>query len=198
MVKAAQSGKRANAVSTGITDRYWPTPWRIFRESQMGPILVVVTDILRNQPFQMPLVQDDDMIQQVSATASHPALGNAVLPRTAKGSAHRLAAHAFRKGHYFLAEFCIAVEDQELAGAEQANHPADEVPKRGDHSEILSPCRISALCKSFISRRRKVLMRHSVNHQSRVTFVRDQSGRVTEERVFSPADGRGFSAKKIK
>jgi len=78
----------------------------------MRPILVVVTDILRDQPFQMPLVQDDDMIQQVSATASHPALGNA-LPRTAKGSAHRLATHAFRKGHYFLAESCIAVEDQE-------------------------------------------------------------------------------------
>ena len=52
-------------------------------------------------------------------------------------------------------------EKEILAGAEQVNHPADEVPKRGDHSEILSPCRISALCKSFIYRKRKVLMRHS-------------------------------------
>jgi hypothetical protein len=34
-------------------------------------------------------------------------------------------------------------EKEILAGAEQANHPADEVPKRGDHSVILSPCRIS-------------------------------------------------------
>jgi hypothetical protein len=41
MVKAAQSGKGANAVSTCIRDRYWPTRWRIVREFQMRPILVV-------------------------------------------------------------------------------------------------------------------------------------------------------------
>jgi hypothetical protein len=70
-------------------------PWACPCQPQMRSILVVVTDILSNQPFQMPLVQDDDVIQQVSATASHPSLGDAVLPRTAKGSAHRLAAHAF-------------------------------------------------------------------------------------------------------
>ena len=37
-----------------------------------------------------------------------------------------------------------------------------------------------------------------VGHDSRVTFVRGQSGRVIEERVFSPVDGHGFSAKKTK
>ena len=112
MVKAAQSGKGANAVSTGITDRDWPTRWRIFRQSQMGPILVVVTDILRNQPFQMPLVQDDDMIQQVSARQ---------LPtqRSATPFCHGLR-KAVRTGSLPMpfakdttSEFCIAVEDQE-------------------------------------------------------------------------------------
>jgi hypothetical protein len=33
---------------------------------------------------------------------------------------------------------------------------------------------------------------------ARVTFVRDKNGRVTEERVYSPADGQGYHAKKIK
>jgi hypothetical protein len=37
-----------------------------------------------------------------------------------------------------------------------------------------------------------------VGPESRVTFVRDKTGRVIEERVYSPADGRGFYAKKIK
>src|SRR5215469_12301235 len=95
MVQAAQSGKEANAVCTCTKDRCRPTRWRIFRESQMRPILVVVTNILSNQPFQMSLVQNDDRIQQVSAAAANPSLGNAVLPRIAKGSTHRLAAHAF-------------------------------------------------------------------------------------------------------
>jgi hypothetical protein len=33
---------------------------------------------------------------------------------------------------------------------------------------------------------------------ARVTFVRDKDGRVIEERVYSPADGQGYYAKKIK
>jgi hypothetical protein len=37
-----------------------------------------------------------------------------------------------------------------------------------------------------------------VGPESRVTFVRDQATRVIEERVYSPADGQGFYAKKIK
>lgn len=34
--------------------------------------------------------------------------------------------------------------------------------------------------------------------QARVAFIRNGTGRVIEERVYSPADGRGYSAKKIK
>jgi hypothetical protein len=33
---------------------------------------------------------------------------------------------------------------------------------------------------------------------ARVTFVRDKNGRVDEERVYSPADGQGYHARKIK
>jgi hypothetical protein len=33
---------------------------------------------------------------------------------------------------------------------------------------------------------------------ARVTFVRDKNGRVNEERVYSPADGQGYYAKKIR
>lgn len=37
-----------------------------------------------------------------------------------------------------------------------------------------------------------------VSPMARVTFIRDKEGRVSEERVHSPADGRGYVAKKIK
>jgi hypothetical protein len=36
-----------------------------------------------------------------------------------------------------------------------------------------------------------------VGPESRVTFLRDKTGRVIEERVYSPADGQGFYAKKL-
>jgi hypothetical protein len=37
-----------------------------------------------------------------------------------------------------------------------------------------------------------------VGPEARVTFVKGHAGRVIEERVYSPADGQGFYAKKIK
>jgi hypothetical protein len=41
-------------------------------------------------------------------------------------------------------------------------------------------------------------VRGGVDHMARGTFVRDKTGRVIEERVYSPADGQGYSAKKVK
>ncbi len=57
----------------------------------MNPVLVVVEHVFRHQPFEMPLIQDDHVIKQVSPTTSNPALSNTGLPRTAKGSADWLA-----------------------------------------------------------------------------------------------------------
>src|SRR5208282_376874 len=37
-----------------------------------------------------------------------------------------------------------------------------------------------------------------IDPQARVTFVRDKTGRVVRERVYSPADGQGYETKKIK
>jgi hypothetical protein len=61
----------------------------------------------------MPFVQDDHVIQQVASAASHPTLGNTVLPRTAKCRAHGLASHVFRGRNYIIAKFRVVVEYQE-------------------------------------------------------------------------------------
>jgi len=49
-------------------DCYWPTGWRVLRESEMNPVLVVVEHVFRHQPFEMPLIQDDHVVKQVSST----------------------------------------------------------------------------------------------------------------------------------
>ena len=46
----------------------------------MSPVLVVVEQIQRHQPFEMPLIQEDHVVQQVAPATSHPALRNTVLP----------------------------------------------------------------------------------------------------------------------
>jgi len=55
----------------------------------MGAIFVVVGDVLAERAFQMTFIEGNDVIQQVSAAASYPALRDSVLPRTFKGSLDR-------------------------------------------------------------------------------------------------------------
>jgi hypothetical protein len=105
MVQAAESGRGVNLVSKCSTDRGWPTRWRVFREPQVRSVFVVVAHILGHQSFQMPLVQDDDVVQQFPPATSHPTFRHSVLPWTAKGSAHGLATHALHRRHYFLTKF---------------------------------------------------------------------------------------------
>jgi hypothetical protein len=62
-------------------------------ESEMRPVLVIIEQVRRHQPFEMLLIQDDHVVQQVASATSHPALRNPVLPRTAKGRASWLASH---------------------------------------------------------------------------------------------------------
>src|SRR5580700_11130069 len=91
----------------------------------MRPIVVVVADVLSHQSFQMPLVQNDPVIQQVSAAASHPAFRNAVLPRATESSADGLASHLSHERQHVSAELGVAVEQQEslTSGSEFCRAP---------------------------------------------------------------------------
>jgi hypothetical protein len=59
----------------------------------MSSVLVVVEQVGRHQSFEMPLIQNDEVVQQVASATSHPALRNTVLLGTAKGRARWLASH---------------------------------------------------------------------------------------------------------
>jgi len=65
MVQPAQSGKGVNPVSQCRRARDGSTLRCIFRQPQVCPVLVVIAHILGQQPFQVPFVQDDDVVQQV-------------------------------------------------------------------------------------------------------------------------------------
>src|SRR5438046_10647959 len=93
MVQPAQSRQGLNLASTRTADFCRPTCWRVLREPKMRPVLVIVVQVRRRQPFEMPLIQYDHMVQQVASATSHPALSDTVLRRTAKGRAKWLALH---------------------------------------------------------------------------------------------------------
>jgi N-acyl-D-aspartate/D-glutamate deacylase len=50
----------------------------------MRSVVVVVADVLGHQALKMAFVEDDDVIEQVSAAVADEAFGNAVLPRAAE------------------------------------------------------------------------------------------------------------------
>jgi hypothetical protein len=60
----------------------------------------------------VPLIENDHVVEQVSTYAPDPALRHPVLPRTAKGGAHRLSAIVFHGRNDIGTEFRITIEDE--------------------------------------------------------------------------------------
>ena len=54
------------------------------RQREMGPVFVIIANVLPHQAFQMPLIQNNYMVKQIASAVADPALGHAVLPRTAE------------------------------------------------------------------------------------------------------------------
>src|ERR1039457_4629999 len=78
----------------------------------MSPVLVVITNVVLQQPSQMFPIQHDHMIQEISTYTANPALGNSVLPRTSECGANRLAAHRLHGRDNIGAELCVPIEEQ--------------------------------------------------------------------------------------
>jgi len=58
----------------------------------MNTTVVVILEVISNQPTQMGFVQDDHVVQEFPATAPYPALRHPVLPGTAISGSDQLTA----------------------------------------------------------------------------------------------------------
>ena len=73
-------------------------------------VLVTIEQVGRHQPFEMPLIRDNHVVQQVPSATSYPTLRNTVLPRTAKGRSSWLASHVPHSRNHLGCKLCVAVE----------------------------------------------------------------------------------------
>ena len=80
----------------------------------MRPVLMVVVHVLGHKPLEMPFIQNDDMVQQISSATSHQAVSDAILPRALKRGTYRPTSHFPRGRYHVAAKFRIAIEQQEL------------------------------------------------------------------------------------
>jgi hypothetical protein len=93
-------------------------------QRHVGPVLVVVGDVLPNQAEQMSLSKHDDAIQQFAAQGADPSLGESVLPRRPRRDPQLAHAEVVHAGVEYGAEDGIAVADQSCRWPPQSAGPS--------------------------------------------------------------------------
>src|SRR6266481_7088980 len=81
-------------------------------KSEMRAVLMMVSNILREQSLQMAFIQRNNVFQQVSSTASHPPLRDPILPGTPEGSSLGNDPCRFHRCDHLQPELLIAIKDQ--------------------------------------------------------------------------------------
>jgi hypothetical protein len=79
----------------------------------MRTVLVVVANILREQTFQVALVNCDDVIQEITPATPYPTLCDSILPRTLKRGADRTHPQGSNRCGDFQSILGIAIKDDE-------------------------------------------------------------------------------------
>src|SRR5215471_11396047 len=108
MVQPAESRKGLNLAFTRRANFCCTASWRVLRQSKMSTVLMVIEQVGKHQSFEMPLIEDDHVVQQVASATSYPALSNTVLPRTAKGRSSWPASHVPHSRNHLGSKLCVA------------------------------------------------------------------------------------------
>src|SRR5664279_766812 len=85
----------------------------VLPNSEMSPVLVVITDVLFQEPSQVPFIENDHVIEQVPPHTPDPSLRNSILPGTAECGPNRVAAYRLNGRDDIDTELCVPIEDQE-------------------------------------------------------------------------------------
>src|SRR5450759_1556417 len=90
--------------------RACPASRRLLIQPEVGSVVVIIGNVLREQSLQMALIQGDHVVQQVAAAASDPTLGYPILPGTPNRGTDRC--HLQRAGRlwHFQSVLRIVVE----------------------------------------------------------------------------------------
>ena len=117
MITVMQAADAGHSHDLGGPPRPWfdhPESRRLLLQGIMNAIVVIILEVISNQPPQMGFAQHDHVVQQFPPTTSHPTLRHAVLPGTAIGPSDQLTAKVFQHCRHLSVELAVAVEDQIL------------------------------------------------------------------------------------
>jgi hypothetical protein len=99
----ATSSCRTNSAARGLLS-----------QAQVSAVVVVIANVVSKKSPQVAFVESDDVVKQIAAAASHPALGNAVLPRALNGSLHANDVHGPNRRGHVPTVLGVVIKDEEL------------------------------------------------------------------------------------
>ena len=73
MVQTAQSRMRNHQIRGGRTDS---AARCLFAQPEMGSVVMIIRDVLGQEPPEMAFVQRDDMTEQIAAATANPYLAS--------------------------------------------------------------------------------------------------------------------------
>ena len=82
-------------------------------QAHVSAVLVVVANVVSKKSPQMALVESDDVVEQIAAAASHPALSHSVLPGTSNGGPHTGDRHRSDRSGNFQSVLRVVIEEDE-------------------------------------------------------------------------------------
>ena len=110
MMKAAEPGTGDHRGGRRLAF-HWPSVRCVLIEGIVNPVVVMVVYVIANEPPQMFFVQRDDMVEDLAAAASYPALRNSVLPRRLDACVLRLETGCLQECDHIAIKFRVVVED---------------------------------------------------------------------------------------
>src|SRR5664279_4010868 len=93
-----------------VFQRAYPASRRLFIQPEVGSVVVIIGNVLREESLQMALIQGDYVVEQVAAAASDPTFGDPILPGTPNRGTDRCHVQRADRRWHFQAVLRVMVE----------------------------------------------------------------------------------------
>src|SRR5260370_36461685 len=110
MRQATDFGNRDDRAERWRLD--WPSVGCILVEREVSAGPVIVREVRGQDASQVPLAENDDMVQALAAHRAEEALREGILPRAVRGREDFLEPHALHAEPKLLAVDLVAVEEE--------------------------------------------------------------------------------------
>ena len=78
----------------------------------MDPVRMIIGDVIADQTTQMSIIEDDHVLEKLSATASDPAFGNPILPRACRACARGFQAAGCKQLGYLFSKLAVTIKNR--------------------------------------------------------------------------------------